>query len=106
MTFCINGLFFSLSADTEFDGTYHTNVIVNSDGNCLWIPPGMFKSTCAIDIAWFPFDEQRCKLKFGSWTYDGQLLDLQLESDKGDTSTFIRNGEWKLLGTVSTRQDI
>ena len=30
-----------------------------------------FKSTCKIDITWFPFDDQQCDLKFGSWTYSG-----------------------------------
>ena len=38
---------------------------------CTYIPPGIFKSTCKIDITWFPFDDQSCDLKFGSWTYNG-----------------------------------
>lgn len=28
-------------------------------------------STCKIDITWFPFDDQNCEMKFGSWTYNG-----------------------------------
>lgn len=64
-------LIFIYSADEGFDGTYQTKVVVSADGNCLYIPPGIFKSTCKIDITWFPFDEQRCKMKFGSWTYSG-----------------------------------
>jgi nicotinic acetylcholine receptor len=59
------------SADEGFDGTYATNVVVKSNGSCSYIPPGIFKSTCKIDITWFPFDEQKCEMKFGSWTYDG-----------------------------------
>jgi nicotinic acetylcholine receptor len=59
------------SADEKFDGTYQTNVVVSSDGSCLYVPPGLFKSTCKIDITWFPFDDQKCELKFGSWTYLG-----------------------------------
>ena len=27
-------------------------------GVCTYIPPGLFKSTCNIDITWFPFDDQ------------------------------------------------
>ncbi len=59
------------SADEAFDGTYPTNVVVTSNGSCTYIPPGIFKSTCKIDITWFPFDDQDCEMKFGSWTYNG-----------------------------------
>uniref|UniRef100_A0A336M2F1 CSON009230 protein n=1 Tax=Culicoides sonorensis TaxID=179676 RepID=A0A336M2F1_CULSO len=62
------------SADEGFDGTYHTNVVVKHDGGCLYVPPGIFKSTCKIDITWFPFDDQHCEMKFGSWTYDGNQV--------------------------------
>nr|ABA60380.1 nicotinic acetylcholine receptor subunit type A [Lymnaea stagnalis] len=92
------------SASDGFDDTYPTNVVINYNGNCLWVPPGMFKSTCAIDITWFPFDDQRCNLKYGSWTHEGHLLNLTADSDDGgDISTFIRNGEWMLLGVPVTR---
>ena len=59
------------SADEAFDGTYPTNVVVTHEGKCTYIPPGIFKSTCKIDITWFPFDDQDCEMKFGSWTYNG-----------------------------------
>lgn len=59
------------SADEKFDGTYQTNVVVRHNGTCLYVPPGIFKSTCKIDITWFPFDDQNCYMKFGSWTYNG-----------------------------------
>ncbi|XP_069672480.1 neuronal acetylcholine receptor subunit alpha-7-like isoform X4 [Periplaneta americana] len=89
------------SADEGFDGTYPTNVVVRNNGSCLYVPPGIFKSTCKIDITWFPFDDQRCEMKFGSWTYDGFQLDLQLQDDTGgDISSFITNGEWDLLGVT------
>lgn len=28
------------SADEGFDGTYHTNIVVKSNGSCLYVPPG------------------------------------------------------------------
>ncbi|KAF4528357.1 hypothetical protein B566_EDAN006614 [Ephemera danica] len=95
------------SADEGFDGTYPTNVVVRNNGSCLYVPPGIFKSTCKIDITWFPFDDQRCEMKFGSWTYDGFQLDLQLQDDGGgDISSFITNGEWDLLGVPGKRNEI
>ncbi|XP_039276488.1 neuronal acetylcholine receptor subunit alpha-7 isoform X5 [Nilaparvata lugens] len=95
------------SADEGFDGTYPTNVVVRNNGSCLYVPPGIFKSTCKIDITWFPFDDQRCEMKFGSWTYDGFQLDLQLQDEGGgDISSFITNGEWDLLGVPGKRNEI
>lgn len=57
---------------------------------------GIFISTCNVDVKWFPFDIQRCELKFGSWTFDGWLLDIQMK--EADVSGYMANGEWDLLG--------
>lgn len=57
---------------------------------------GIFKSTCHIDVRWFPFDIQRCELKFGSWTYGGWSLDLKML--EADITGYIPNGEWDLVG--------
>ncbi|XP_076277061.1 nicotinic acetylcholine receptor alpha6 isoform X4 [Lasioglossum baleicum] len=95
------------SADEGFDGTYQTNVVVTHNGSCLYVPPGIFKSTCKIDITWFPFDDQHCNMKFGSWTYDGNQLDLVLNSmEGGDLSDFIKNGEWYLIGMPGKKNTI
>uniref|UniRef100_A0A1I8HTP0 Neuronal acetylcholine receptor subunit alpha-7 n=1 Tax=Macrostomum lignano TaxID=282301 RepID=A0A1I8HTP0_9PLAT len=92
-----------------------------------YIPPGMFKSTCKIDITWFPFDTQKCELKFGSWTYDGGTVDLRFKCDdpnldttekilkdpkncsekgSGDISTYVESGEWNLEGLPGVRTSI
>ena len=107
------------SADEAFDGTYHTNVIVTSEGMCTYIPPGIFKSTCKIDITWFPFDDQvnfvpdilwrifddqDCDMKFGSWTYDGFKVDLKLKAEAGDLGTYTNNGEWDLLSETNPQK--
>ncbi|XP_063105914.1 neuronal acetylcholine receptor subunit alpha-7 isoform X1 [Cavia porcellus] len=91
------------SADERFDATFHTNVLVNSSGHCQYLPPGIFKSTCYIDVRWFPFDVQQCKLKFGSWSYGGWSLDLQMQ--EADISSYIPNGEWDLVGIPGKRSE-
>lgn len=63
--------------------------VVSSNGDVLWIPAAIYKSTCAIDILYFPFDTQECNLKFGSWTYDGYQLDLEFYDGKPEVSLLI-----------------
>ena len=58
---------------------------------------GIFKSSCQIDITWFPFDDQECELKFGSWTYQAGALNLSLTAEKGDISDFKKNGVSKII---------
>ncbi|KAJ8287917.1 hypothetical protein COCON_G00005760 [Conger conger] len=89
------------SAHDKFDSTFKTNVLVNSSGFCQYLPPGIFMSTCNVDVRWFPFDIQRCELKFGSWTFDGWLLDLQM--NEANTSGYMTNGEWDLIGVPGNR---
>uniref|UniRef100_A0A8D3D7V7 Neuronal acetylcholine receptor subunit alpha-7 n=1 Tax=Scophthalmus maximus TaxID=52904 RepID=A0A8D3D7V7_SCOMX len=91
------------SADERFDASFHTNILVNSTGYCQYLPPGIFKSTCHIDVRWFPFDVQRCDLKFGSWTYGGWSLDLQMV--EADVTGYIANGEWDLVEVPGRRSE-
>jgi len=86
------------SASEAIDNKFPTNVIVSSTGAVSWIPLGILTSACSIDITWFPFDEQKCPMKFGSWTYDGNKLNLTKMDDPVDLSTLQENGEWDVIG--------
>ncbi len=43
-----------------------------------WKPPAIYHSSCEMDVEYFPFDEQTCVMKFGSWTYDGFQVKMRL----------------------------
>uniref|UniRef100_A0A1I8AIF5 Neur_chan_LBD domain-containing protein n=1 Tax=Steinernema glaseri TaxID=37863 RepID=A0A1I8AIF5_9BILA len=88
------------SASEEFDKKFASNIVVYSNGTVNWIPPGVFKLSCVINIVWFPWDQQHCTLKFGSWTYDGYKLELQIDEIGLDTSTYMDNGEWSIEGVT------
>lgn len=88
------------SADEDIDSKYPTNIVVSSDGSCSWVPLGIYISSCAINIRWFPFDDQYCTMKFGSWTYDGSKINLTARSDTIDLGTYQINGEWEVLGQM------
>lgn len=58
------------SADDFTTGYMPSNAMVSFEGGIFWSPPARLLSSCKVDITYFPFDEQVCDLKFGSWTYD------------------------------------
>ena len=59
------------SADSNYEVTLMTKATVLYNGAIIWQPPAIYKSSCAIDVEYFPYDEQTCFLKMGSWTYSG-----------------------------------
>lgn len=102
------------------DGNYHittmTKATLYHDGLVKWEPPAIFKSSCDIDVRYFPFDEQTCWLKFGSWTFDGFQIDLvhihANESSKEssdhveegiDLTEYYINVEWDILRVPAER---
>ncbi|PNJ34614.1 CHRNB3 isoform 1 [Pongo abelii] len=96
------------NADGRFEGSLMTKVIVKSNGTVVWTPPASYKSSCTMDVTFFPFDQQNCSMKFGSWTYDGTMVDLILINENVDRKDFFDNGEWEILnakGMKGNRRD-
>ncbi|MBN3326159.1 ACHN3 protein, partial [Atractosteus spatula] len=91
------------NADGRFEGSLMTKVIVRSNGTILWTPPASYKSSCTMDVTFFPFDRQNCSMKFGSWTYDGNMVDLVLVDDHVDRKDFFDNGEWEILNATGMK---
>jgi hypothetical protein len=56
-----------------------TKATLKFTGEVFWKPPAIYKSSCEINVEYFPFDEQSCIMKFGSWTYNGfQVRNLHI----------------------------
>ena len=87
------------TAETPLQNLKFSNVHVTSDGNVLWSRPGMIKATCRFDLTHFPYDEQNCKLKLGSWSYTGYHLILQKYDPAIDLDNYQENEEWYLKST-------
>ncbi|KAG5891164.1 hypothetical protein JTB14_000552 [Gonioctena quinquepunctata] len=102
------------NADGNFEVTLATKATLNYTGRVDWKPPAIYKSSCEIDVEYFPFDEQTCVMKFGSWTYDGFQVDLRhLDEMKGsnvvdigiDLTEFYTSVEWDILEVPAVRNE-
>ncbi|XP_039306574.1 acetylcholine receptor subunit alpha-like 1 isoform X2 [Solenopsis invicta] len=102
------------NADGNYEVTIMTKAILNHTGKVTWKPPAVYKSFCEIDVEYFPFDEQTCFMKFGSWTYDGYTVDLQhlLQTEDSnqievgiDLTDYYISVEWDILKVPATRNE-
>ncbi|ESP05438.1 hypothetical protein LOTGIDRAFT_152289 [Lottia gigantea] len=91
------------SAEDYTNGYMQALAMVSNEGKVFWPPIVKFRSTCHIDITYFPFDDQLCYMKFGSWAYDGFQVDVFNRSKPVDLSNFVSNGEWDLLSVNAER---
>ncbi|XP_032411496.1 neuronal acetylcholine receptor subunit non-alpha-2-like isoform X1 [Xiphophorus hellerii] len=91
------------NADGRFEGSLMTKAIVKHNGAITWTPPASYKSACTMDVTFFPFDRQNCSMKFGSWTYDGNMVDLVLMDNHVDRKDFFDNGEWEILSATGAK---
>lgn len=62
-------------------------------------------STCDIDVTTFPFDKQKCHLKFGAWTHDGTKLNLMFDGPEKMIADdyFVPNKAWTVIKTPGVR---
>lgn len=90
-----------------------TKATLHYNGKVLWEPPAIYKSSCTINVEFFPFDEQHCTMKFGSWTYDGFQVDLVHINQQIDPSDeipigidlrdYYRSVEWDIMSVPAKR---
>ncbi|XP_067032749.1 neuronal acetylcholine receptor subunit alpha-10-like isoform X2 [Acropora muricata] len=83
--------------------TYKTNVVIRSNGDNEWSSPALFKTVCAIDVRYFPFDMQTCALKFGSWASSTRELTTKPGDSICKSNHYVDNGEWDLVHVTKTR---
>jgi len=87
------------NADGNYEVRYKSNVLIYPSGEVLWVPPAIYQSSCTIDVTYFPFDQQTCVMKFGSWTFNGDQVSLSLYNNKDfvDLSDYWKSGTWDIV---------
>ncbi|XP_074198501.1 acetylcholine receptor subunit epsilon isoform X1 [Camelus bactrianus] len=100
--------------DGQFGVAYAANVLISDGGYVSWLPPAIYRSTCAVEVTYFPFDWQNCSLIFrwgprpwlrSSQTYNAEEVEFVFAKDNGgeaiskidiDTEAYTENGEWAI----------
>lgn len=87
------------SADGNYEVRFKSNTLLSYNGELFWLPPAIYQSSCQIDVTYFPFDQQRCVMKFGSWTFNGDQVYLGLINDRYsvDLSDYWKSGTWDIV---------
>ncbi|CAD6192568.1 unnamed protein product [Caenorhabditis auriculariae] len=64
--------------------------------------PTIYKLSCLLNLRFFPFDVQTCRLHFGSWTYDNTLIDYFAHNVTHaiGTANCIENEGWNEASVV------
>lgn len=60
---CLFVYVFVFSADGKYEITLMTRAKIDFTGNVVWEPPAIYKSSCTINVEFFPFDQQHCGMK-------------------------------------------
>ncbi|XP_004605272.1 acetylcholine receptor subunit epsilon [Sorex araneus] len=91
--------------DGQFGVAYDANVLIYEGGFVSWLPPAIYRSTCAVEVTYFPFDWQNCSLVFRSQTYSADEVEFIFAVDEEgktvsqlyiDTEAYTENGEWAI----------
>ncbi|KAH3788006.1 hypothetical protein DPMN_166134 [Dreissena polymorpha] len=74
---------------------------ITNDGQITWRPYQVFKSTCTLDMTYFPFDTQTCDIQLATWSSTKDQINIQPGEYGFNTDNFETNANWDLL-SVST----
>ena len=99
----VTSIFISIlpySVEKDFERLKDVYASVRPNGDIAWSTPFILYTSCRIDARLFPFDTQHCMLRFTSWSYSLEQLNLIGSSDSTNASKFkkyfMENGIWEL----------
>ena len=80
--------------------TLEGGMMLYQRGEFMWSRPLIFTFSCPLDLHNFPFDTQVCKIRFGSWIFSNQYLNVMPyeEVDKQiDILDSFSHSEWDIV---------
>ena len=71
-------------------------ITVRHNGSVRWQPGGVYIISCALNMLFYPFDDQRCTMELETWVYTADKVNLTIDHTDVDLSTYVENGEWMI----------
>ncbi|KAH9514892.1 hypothetical protein Btru_021278 [Bulinus truncatus] len=86
------------SADKDFAmlKPVHNHLLVNSDGLVALRTQAFLKSTCSLDLTFYPFDIQECEFRLTPFFEDCHLEIMEVYM-KAISDPFLLQGEWTIV---------
>ncbi|XP_062604278.1 neuronal acetylcholine receptor subunit alpha-6-like, partial [Saccostrea cucullata] len=84
----------------ELGGSFYY-LSINYEGRVFWLPFNVFESRCSMDITNFPFDTQKCDIKFITWSHFADQIEITKSTNGIQFYDFEANGVWDIIDTTS-----
>jgi len=82
------------------------NVVVSSDGSVLWVPPTVYHTPCTQMESVDNGPQYNCSIKLGSWTYDGEYLDLTVGAEDFLDLSYFTETTYKIVSATAERHSV
>ncbi|XP_053402935.1 neuronal acetylcholine receptor subunit alpha-2-like [Mercenaria mercenaria] len=76
-------------------------VLFLSNGLAYWIPGNLIKSTCTVDMTYYPFDTQICEVTFTVWGYSESEVALKAPILQADIKYYEGNNIWTFKNSIA-----
>ena len=74
---------------------------VNHTGEVTWWPYQVVETHCPVDITYFPFDAQNCRISFSLWNHENTLVNITSARKHVGNFHFTENGIWTITANHS-----
>ena len=83
------------------------SIVVNPEGNVVWLPEGDFSFYCDFSIKLYPFDKQTCSMTAYASVEGIKGLEFQLFNGGANVSSqdFKENTEWELISLYAKKEE-
>jgi len=69
---------YNAAGDGEQGREMRTLIQVDYQGNVTLLTQAIYMSKCTVDVTYYPFDAQKCELKFASWTTEVTRINMTI----------------------------